>query len=1019
MTGRPRAILGCAILAVWLASGAVNAQAPVETPATSGRAPLSSYTLFEAGAVRPLALSTDGTRLFAANIPDGRLEVLDVSADRLVHRSSVPVGLEPVAVAVRSTPRGDEVWVVNHLSDSVSIIDAGREPPVVTQTLLVGDEPRDIVFAGEGHSRAFVTTAHRGQNSPVDPALTTPSTGRADVWVFDANAVGSGLGGTPLAVVTLFGDTPRALAATPDGRKVYAAVFLSGNQTTTVGVSEQAETVAGPVFDRPPRPENRLPKPEPDANTDGVEAPETGIIVRFNGRDWVDQEGTPYTAKVPFELPDYDVFEIDAVATPPREVGRFSGVGTTIFNMLVHPRTGTLYVTNLEALNDVRFEGPGTISTSVRGHLVDDRITVIKDGEVLPRRLNKHVDYGIAQGDSLPPGEKAKSLSQPLMMVSSPDGGTLYVAAFGSGGVGVFSTEKIEDDSFTPSADAIIALPGGGPCGLALNADGNRLFALTRFDNAVHAIDTESRVVIASTALYSPEPAHVFEGRPIHYDARFASANGTASCASCHIFGDNDGLAWDLGNPDGSVVPNPNDFRQASATDDPVFHPMKGPMTTQTFRGIADSGPMHWRGDRTGRSPAAIPGESLEMSAFKEFNEAFVTLLGRERELEPETMHAFTRFALSITHPPNPIRRLDNGLDEEQAEGERLFLRDPQVGFCFDCHVTNVEERQFGTAGESSVEFPVITQEFKIPSLRNVYQKVGAFGGGELTPTGPQIRGFGFMHDGSRGTIQNFLTSATGQFGTAEQRRLLEKFVFVFPTNLAPIVGQQVTLLPGDGVDADVLERIALFVARASLGGSAAECDLVVRAVTVAPGEPGDQERRETRGWVFVGEGRFQSDRRTEDPIDEEELRQLAAASGSLLTYMCVPPGAGVRIGIDRDEDGVLDGDERDAGTDPADASDPGRPGISFVRSDCTGDGASDISDAIKVLNFLFLGGARPECDAACDINADGSFDVSDAIFQLDHLFVTGAPIPAPFPQCGVEEEGLDCQAYPLCGNAP
>ena len=33
----------------------------------------SNYTLFESGPVRPLALSPDGTKLFACNIPDGRL----------------------------------------------------------------------------------------------------------------------------------------------------------------------------------------------------------------------------------------------------------------------------------------------------------------------------------------------------------------------------------------------------------------------------------------------------------------------------------------------------------------------------------------------------------------------------------------------------------------------------------------------------------------------------------------------------------------------------------------------------------------------------------------------------------------------------------------------------------------------------------------------------------------------------------------------------------------------------------
>jgi hypothetical protein len=63
---------------------------------------------------------------------------------------------------------------------------------------------------------------------------TTPGVGRADVWVFDANALGDSLGGTPLAIATLFTDTPRALAVTPDGSRVYAAGFHTGDQTASV-----------------------------------------------------------------------------------------------------------------------------------------------------------------------------------------------------------------------------------------------------------------------------------------------------------------------------------------------------------------------------------------------------------------------------------------------------------------------------------------------------------------------------------------------------------------------------------------------------------------------------------------------------------------------------------------------------------------------------------------------------------------------------------------------------------------
>jgi YVTN family beta-propeller protein len=139
-----------------------------------------TFATFESGQVRPLALSADGTRLFAVNTPDDRLEIFTVDGGALTHSGSVPVGLEPVAVAARSDA---EVWVVNHLSDSVSIVEIDPTTVAlshVTRTLLVGDEPRDIVFAGPSHDRAFITTARRGQNAiTIDPKLSTEGTPRA------------------------------------------------------------------------------------------------------------------------------------------------------------------------------------------------------------------------------------------------------------------------------------------------------------------------------------------------------------------------------------------------------------------------------------------------------------------------------------------------------------------------------------------------------------------------------------------------------------------------------------------------------------------------------------------------------------------------------------------------------------------------------------------------------------------------------------------------------------------------
>ena len=134
--------------------------------------PANSYTLFETLQVRPLALSPNGKVLFAANTPDNRLEIFRVGPHGLEPSGSVSVGLEPIAVAARSN---DEVWVVNHLSDSVSVVDLkGRGGPRVVRTLLVGDEPRDIVFAGPKKNLASSPPPIAGKTPPTTRTCSTP-----------------------------------------------------------------------------------------------------------------------------------------------------------------------------------------------------------------------------------------------------------------------------------------------------------------------------------------------------------------------------------------------------------------------------------------------------------------------------------------------------------------------------------------------------------------------------------------------------------------------------------------------------------------------------------------------------------------------------------------------------------------------------------------------------------------------------------------------------------------------------
>ncbi len=842
----------------------------------------SGAAVFESGPVRPLASSPDGTRLFVVNTPDARLEVLSVDGVGVTPLASVSVGLEPVAVAARTNT---EVWVVNHLSDSISVVDVGQTPPRVVRTLLVGDEPRDIVFGGTDGNRAFITTAHRGQNSAVGSQATIGGVGRADVWVFDATDLGSALGGTPLTIVTLFGDTPRALATSPDGGTVYAAVFKSGNRTTTVPTEAVCD---GGVLAAPCDVDGlTMPGglPLPNESLGGVLGPEVGLIVQQDGAGaWRDELGRDWSNAARFNLPDLDVFAIDATANPPAEVASFSGVGTVLFNMAVNPVTGVVYVSNTEARNETRLE------PNVQGRLHEARITLIQSaGAVIPRALNTHIDYAVVPS---PTGVAEASLATPLGMAVDAAGTTLYVAAFGSDAVGVVDVGELEAGTRVPSTAGQIAVSGGGPSGVVLDEPRGRAYVTTRFDNGVSVLDVAAGSEISHLSFHDPEPGHVKAGRRFLYDARLTSSNGEASCASCHVFGDMDDLAWDLGSADGPVVNNPLPILEGAAGLDPDFHPLKGPMTTQTLRGMASHGSMHWRGDRTGGNDPG--GDAFdERAAFQAFNPAFVGLMGRASPLSAPDMAAFTDFVLEIALPPNPHRNLDDSLSPAQATGRDNFVSDD----CSECHILDPAAGFFGTGGGIAAS-SFATQFMKVPHLRNLYQKLGRFFGLLFDPlvdvgnVGDQIRGFGFSHDGSAGRVDD----PAGDF------------LYVFPSELKPAVGQQITLSAASGGE-DVTARVGLLVARANVG----DCDLVAKGVIGG----------EVRGFLLRA-GVFESDRQVEPSLSDAALRLLAVVASQDLTYTCVPPGEGERLGRDRDGDGRFDRDELDDGTDPADAASPG-----------------------------------------------------------------------------------------------
>jgi hypothetical protein len=307
-------------------------------------------------------------------------------------------------------------------------------------------------------------------------------------------------------------------------------------------------------------------------------------------------------------------------------------------------------------------------------------------------------------------------------MAITANGQTLYVAAFGSSKVGIFNTATLEDNSFTPSSANHIAVTGGGPAGLILDEANQHLFTLTRFDNSVSVISTASNSQIAHLPLHNPEPPSIVAGRRFLYDAYFTSSNGEASCSSCHIFGDMDDLSWDLGNPDDVLLHNPLEIKlkivaqlgqQANGVDFQNFHPMKGPMTTQTLRGMVNHGAMHWRGDRANQNGSVYDADV----AFRNFRVAFPGLVGRDEQIPEADMQAFSDFILQVYLPPNPIRNLDSSLTASQTAGRNFMtgarrsdglstdVFGVETGFkCVGCHILDPANGHFGGNGDQSFE---------------------------------------------------------------------------------------------------------------------------------------------------------------------------------------------------------------------------------------------------------------------------------------------------------------------------
>lgn len=820
----------------------------------------ASFINFESAPVHPADITPDGTRLLVTNAADNRLEVFTLGAGLPVWAASIPVGLEPVSVRVRSNT---EAWVVNTVSDTVSVVDLSVQN--VSRTLAVGDEPSDVVFAGSP-LRAFVSVSGLNRVLVLDPA--NPA--------------------APAVVVPIAGHRPKALAT--DGTRVFAAVFFAGNRSTVL---------AAPVVSAPGGPAGGVNPPSNTAGPAFIPAlapglpppPAVGLIVNREitpqGEKWKDDAGRFWDASVPWQLNQNAVAVIDGASLATTYI---RNIGNIQMALAVQPGTGKIAVTQVYLRNEARFE------SVARAQFARQRIAIfdpVNPNSGTIQDLNPHLMVSPPQATykaNPTPAEKAMSIGDPRAIVWKVDGSAAYIAGMGSN-----SVAKIVPGTGLPVPTRLATIPvGQGPVGLALDTARSRLYVVNRFDATVSVINTATDAELGRVGYFDPTPAVIKAGRPLHYGTQAFSLLGQASCNSCHIDGRTDMQPWDLGDPAGAVKPF-NQTCDSGACND--WHPMKGPFMTQTLQGIIGSGPpspMHWRGDRE------------DITAF---TVGYTGLLGAAAPPSIAQMNQLGAFYATLAFAPQPNRTFTDGLPGSvagltgnPAAGAALFAGAPLFGAassCTQCHSA--------PSGSGTTIIPGAalgqSQGLKTPPLRTLYTNTGFDKASQSSN-----RGFGFGHEGAADTPFSFLQGHTVTYpATAagdQARRDLEAFLVCFPSGTHPAIGVQQTITAATKSDPTLIAQIASMTALADTGAVG----------LIAKGKAAGL----ARGYVYLaGTGTAQADRFAETPTID--ALRLAVTAGSELTFTVVPAGTPTRAGIDRDGDGYFDRDEVDAGSDPAD----------------------------------------------------------------------------------------------------
>ncbi|MEL6253469.1 MAG: PKD domain-containing protein [Bacteroidota bacterium] len=845
--------------------------------------PVSDFVNFESAHVHPLDKTPDGRKLLAVNTAANTLEVFTLTENGPVNTASIPVGTDPVSVRVRNN---SEAWVANVISDNVSIVDLDQE--VVVRTLNTENEPSDIVFAGSP-LKAFVSCAER-----------------ESILIFDL----SDLDAAPNEVL-LIGEQPRAMAVSPDGNTVYTAFFESGNQTTVINgnqfiaaggleaagsgsttVTNDVTNPLGPYSGAIPVPNNGTgfspalnPALPPKTNTQSL------VVKKNASGQWLDDNGGNWTNIVSggdgervngWDLQDRDVAILNANSL---NLSYHNSLGNILMAMAVNPISAKVHVVGTDALNHIRF------TPNLNGNFLRVNVAQFTAGSAATDifDLNQHLGYTTP---SVSATERDKSIGDPRGIAWTSDGNYAYVTGMGSNNVIILEQNG---SRATPNPIEV----GEGPTGVVIDEARGQVYVLNKFEASISTVSIATDLEISRTPFFDPTPSVIKEGRKHLYDTHLGSGNGTISCASCHVDGKWDRLAWDLGDPSGNI----------ETIDGIDFHPLKGLKVTQSLIDIIEKGEglLHWRGDR---------------EAFIQFAPTFNVLQGLSAPLDTPSMNEFEDFLATTYHAPNPYRATTindpltlNGKVRGAGTSFQTFTMANQTGTnaigewhedCGGCHVNHTGR---GLSGSSFGAVQYGGNENMSADMRSTYKKLGFYYNSDQSTVG-----FGMMSDGVVDT--EFFKGGGAKDGYfVDYHAIVLGFTGGGPTfsNLGFTstphesqdshysIGQQATLSSSVGTVAavDSLQTLADNPITMTGVQQASELGLIVKGWYLG----------EFRGFTYTGSNSYQSDS-SGQTVSHAQLLAEAQTAGPL-TWMLVHKQADERLGIDRNSNGIFDKEER------------------------------------------------------------------------------------------------------------